>query len=169
MNIGTVSRFALAVATTLSLARPAAAQQYLLGGTAELGSGLVGGGSGSAIIERARTRLRLALDLRVDEFPKDIFAIGMVAEIEPHSSFGIDLRYLRKVSAKVDVNAGAVGFIYPQSLVGPSAGLDYHLKLSEGLDVVIGPELDVFIIGTDLPSNSVLWQALLQAGIHVDL
>jgi hypothetical protein len=149
-------------------ARVADAQQYLIGGSAGLASGIAGGGGATSVLERARTRLRLAIDLRVDEFPKDIFVIGMVAELEPHTSFGLDLRYMRSVSKKIDLNIGAIGFIYPESLIGPVAGLDYHLLLGK-IDLVAGPEFNVFIIGTDLPSNSVVWQALLQVGIHVGL
>jgi hypothetical protein len=150
-------------------ATPAGAQQYLLGGSAQLASGMMGGGPGAAIAERARTRLRLAADLRVDEFPKDIVAVGIVAELEPHTSFGVDLRYLRRLSPKLTVNVGGIAFIYPESLIGPTAGADYHIVLSPTFDITLGPELNVFVIGTDLPSNSVIWQALFQAGIHVDL
>ena len=159
----------VACLATLLVGRSAAAQQYVLGGSATLASGIAGGGPDSAALERARTRLRVAIDFRVDEFPKDILAVGMLAELEPHSSFGIDLRYVRRLSPKLDVNAGGLAFFYPESLIGPTCGLNYHFVLSPTVDVVVGPELDVFIIGTDLPGNSVVWQGLLQAGIHVDL
>jgi hypothetical protein len=33
----------------------------------------------------------------------------------------------------------------------------------------VGPEANVFVIGGDLPSGTILWQAFVQAGIHVDL
>jgi hypothetical protein len=161
---------ALLVAIELALAAPPAlAQQYVLGGSAQLASGMMGGGPNAAIAERARTRLRIAVDFRVDEFPKDILAVGMVAELEPHTSFGVDLRYLRRLSRKLEVNVGGIAFIYPESLIGPSAGLNYHLVLSPAFDITLGPEINVFVIGTDLPSESVVWQALFQAGIHVDL
>lgn len=159
----------LLVAGALASGRDAQAQQYLLGGSAQLASGMMGGGPGAAIAERARTRLRIGVDFRVDEFPKDILAVGMVAELEPHTSFGVDLRYLRRLSPKLEVNVGGIGFIYPESLIGPTAGMNYHIVLSKTFDITLGPEINVFVIGTDLPSNSVVWQALFQAGIHVDL
>jgi len=161
--------WAVVVAALLFHVRPAAAQQWVIGGNAEVASGIAGGGDGMTIIERARTRIRLGADLRVDEFPKDIFAIAIVAEIEPHSSFGLDLRYVRQVTPKIDVSVGAIGFIYPESLVGPVAGLRYHITVSHAVDVVVGPELDVFVIGADLPGEGIIWQTLLQAGVHVDL
>jgi hypothetical protein len=159
------------VLTAMMLASPrtASAQQYLVGASGQIASGAVGGGPNAEVLERARTRLRIAVDFRVDEFPKDILAIGMVAELEPHTSFGVDLRYLRRLSPKVVVNVGAVGFVYPESLIGPAAGLDYRLILTRSFDVTLGPEFNFFIIGTDLPSSTVIWQALFQAGIHVDL
>ena len=160
----------LACFSIVSVFAPRAhAQQYILGGSAGLATGIAGGGGENSVLERARTRIRLAVDLRVDEFPKDIFAIAMVAELEPHASVGLDLRYLRMLSKKIEVNAGAIGFLYPASLIGPVAGANYHLPIGTTGNLVVGPEFNVFVIGTDLPSNSVIWQALLQVGFHVDL
>ena len=153
----------------LLAARSASAQQYVLGGSAELASGLAGGGPNGGVLERARTRLRLAVDFRVDEFPKDIVAVGILAELEPHASFGLDVRYVRSLSRKIDVNAGGIGIFFPESLIGPSCGLHYHLTLSRTVDLVVGPEIDVFVVGSDLLNNSIVWQGLLQAGVHVDL
>jgi hypothetical protein len=145
------------------------AQQWVVGTSAELASGLAGGGSDGVVMERARTRLRIGADLRVDEFPKDIFGVSVIAELEPRASFGIDLRYMRRISPRIDIGAGAVGLIFPESLVGPSCAMRVHFALSHALDLVVGPEVDVFVIGTDLPSDTVVWQALLQVGVHIDL
>ena len=162
------SALTIAVLAVLLSAHEAKAQQYLIGGSAGLATGLAGGGGATSVLERARTRLRVAVDLRVDEFPKDIFVVGMVAELEPHASFGLDLRYMRSVSKKIDLNVGAIGYIFPESLIGPVVGLDYHLVVG-GVELVGGPEFNVFFLGTDLPSDSVVWQALLQVGVHFGL
>ncbi len=146
----------------------ASAQQWILGGSAQLGSGIEGGGGGKFQLERARTTLRLGADARVDEFPKDRLGVALVVELEPHTSLGLDVKYMRQVGS-IDLSIGGVGFLYPQSLVGPACGADYRLHLSKTMDLLVGPRLDVFVIGTDLPSGSVVWQGLLQVGIHVDL
>ncbi len=160
---------AVALAGVLALLpASASAQQWLLGGSAQLGSGIQAGGGGALQLERARTTLRLGADARVDEFPKDRFGVALVVELEPHTSLGFDVKYMRQVGA-IDLSIGGVGFIYPQSLVGPACGADYHLHLSKTMDLLVGPRIDVFAIGSDLPSGSVVWQVLLQVGIHVDL
>ena len=164
------SRAYLFVALLACLAaRPAFAQQYVLGGNASLSSGIAGGGAGKLLLERARTRLTLGVDLRVDEFPKDVFLIAAVAELEPHASFGLDVSYRRRMTPKIDLEVGGVGFIFPESLIGPEFGASYRLPLSRSLDLMLGPEVDIFVIGSDLPSGSVVWNVLLKAGIHVDL
>ncbi len=145
------------------------AQQWVLGASAEVASGVAGGGPENPVIERARTRLRIGVDLRVDEFPKDIYAVAILAEVEPHSSFGIDFRYMRRLSPKIDVNVGVMGFIFPESLVGPACGVRYHLALSKTIDLLVGPEIDLLVIGTDVPSDSIVWEGLLQVGVHLDL
>jgi hypothetical protein len=145
------------------------AQQLVVGGEAALASGLAGGGSGATMIERARTRLRIGAEFWVDEFPKDIFNVSLLAELEPHSSFGMDLRYVRRVGEKLTLNVGAVGFIYPESLLGPTCGARYYIPLKKSVVAVVGTEVDVFAIGTDLPPESVVWQVLLEVGVHVDL
>ncbi len=158
----------LAVATS-AIADPAGAQQWVVGANADIASGISGGGPENPVLERARTRLRLGADLRVDEFPKDIYSIAMVAEVEPHASLGLDLRYNRQLSPRIVVDVGAIGLIFPESLVGPVAGLRYGIPMSPKMRLTIGPEVNVFVIGTDLPSDSVVWQILLDVGVHLDL
>jgi hypothetical protein len=153
----------------LTHADPAEAQQYLIGGTAEVASGVSAGGPSGGVMERARTRLRIGADLRVDEFPKDVFALAAVVALEPHASAGLDVRYLRTVTPRLDLSVGAVGFVFPGSLLGPLAAARYRLPVSKKVELMLGPEVDVFVVGTDLPSNSIVWQCLVQVGVHVDL
>ena len=120
-------------------------------------------------MDLARARLRLGLDLRVDEFPTDIFGVGILVELLPHSSFGLDARYMRAVGSRFEVNAGGIAIVAPESLFGPSAGLKYRLPLSTATRITLGPEANVFVIGSDLPSGTIIWQVLLQGGIHADL
>jgi hypothetical protein len=147
----------------------AGAQQYLLGTSGELATGLEGGGGAETAMYLARLRLRLALDLRVDEFPADIYSVGLLLEVEPHSAFGIDARYMRRLGTRFEVNVGGIAFVAPESLIGPSAGLKYRFSLSSATQVTVGPEVNVFVIGSDLPDGTIVWQALIQAGIHADL
>ena len=170
LRVATFLRFSRVLLALLVLAPARAeAQQLVGGGEAALATGLAGGGGGETTIERARTRLRSGAEFWVDEFPKDIFNVSLLAELEPHSSFGMDLRYVRRVGDKLTVNVGAVGFIYPESLLGPTCGARYELGLTKGVRGLIGAEVDVFAIGTDLPPDSVVWQVLLEVGDHVDL
>jgi hypothetical protein len=148
-------------------ARPAAAQEYLLGASGQIATGVVDGSRSAMTL--ARTRLRLGLDLRIDEFPKDVIAAGILAEIEPHASFGVDLRYVREVGPKFSLNIGAVGFLAPETLIGPAVGLDYKIRLTTAVAITVGPEFNVFVLGSDLPDGTIIWQALLQVGIHANL
>lgn len=151
----------------LGLPAEAHAQQYLIGADGGLSSGMEGGG-GEAL-RRTRTRLRLGADLRIDESPDDILEFAALAEIEPQSGFGGDLRYARMVGSNFMVDAGILGIVAPASLYGVCAGLTYRLPISKTVQVTFGPEADFFFLGTDLPSNVVLWQMRFQAGFRADL
>lgn len=149
--------------------RVASAQQYLLGASGELASGVEGGGSPGVPLQIGRTRIRLGLDLRVDEFPKDIYGLGLILDIEPRASFGLDVRYMRRLGPKFEVSVGAIGYLMPATLIGPSASLSYRIPLSPVAAVTVGPELNIYVLGSDLPDGTVVWQGLLQVGIHADL
>ena len=113
--------------------------------------------------------MRLGADLRIDESPEDIFEFGMLAEIEPQSGFGGDIRYARLVGTHFVVDVGFMGILVPSSLYGACAGLTYRLPISKSSQVTFGPEADFFFLGTDLPDNVMLWQMRFQAGFRVDL
>jgi hypothetical protein len=163
-------RFALLVTlAVLALPRVAAAQQYLWGASGAVATGLEGGGGGASSPKLARSRLRLGIDWRVDESPNDILAAGLIVDFGTHSSFGIDARYVRPLGEKWRVNAGIIAFIAPETLFGPSLGLTYHIRLTKATALAVGPEANVFILGSDLPSGTIFWQGLLQVGIDADL
>jgi hypothetical protein len=146
----------------------ASAQQYLIGGTAAASSGIESGGAQGGL-RRTRTRLRIGGDLRIDESPDDILEFAGIAEVEPKSGFGADVRYARAAGEHFVVDAGLIGIIAPASLYGACVGLTYRFALSKRSQITAGPEGDFFFLGSDLPDGTVLWQVRLQAGLRVDL
>ncbi len=153
----------LLIATMLTTRR-AAAQQYLIGASGEVSDGVETGAS----FKPARIRARLGADLRVDEFPDDIYCAGVLIDLAPRTAFGVDARYARMLGTHFEVNVGGIAYVAPATLIGPSADLKYHLPLSSVASLVFGPEVNVFILGSDLPGGTVFVQALLEAGIHAN-
>jgi hypothetical protein len=145
----------------------AGAQEYLLGGSAGVSSGIEGGGDG--IVRMTRTRLRLGVDARIDESPDDILEVGLLAEILPKSGFGADVRYARMAGDRFVVDIGLTSILTPGSLYGACAGLTYRLPISKKTQVTLGPEGDFYFLGSDLPDGVVIWQLRLQGGLRVDL
>jgi hypothetical protein len=158
----------LVIATALLSTAPTAAraQEYLLGADATASSGIEGGGTG---FFRTRTRLQIGADLRVDEWPDDVMEVGLLAEVEPRSGFGGYLHYGRVLDKHIVVTAGVLAILAPASLYGACAGLTYRLPLSKHVQVVLGPELDFYFLGSDLPDGTVIWQVRVQGGFRVDL
>ncbi len=156
--------FGLALAAAPAVAH---AQQYLIGADASVSSGLEGGGSIGARL--TRTRLRLGADLRIDEAPDDIFEFGLLAEVQPRSALGADLRYARAAGDHFRLEVGILGMLAPSSIYGACAGLVYRLPLSKKATIELGPEGDFYFLGADLPDGVVIWQMRLQGGIRVDL
>jgi hypothetical protein len=166
--------FALGAALTfasLVSARNASAQQFQPAAVAELSSGVEGGGSAtSAGIRRARTTLRLGGELRLDEAPREAWGVAALIEVEPHTAFGADFTYAHALGQRFRVHAGAVVFVWPGTLIGPSIGLQMNLmKPTAPLRFVVGPVVQAFVLGQDLPSDQVLVQGLLRFGLHADL
>lgn len=146
----------------------ARAQQFLIGGDASATSGIEGGGA-LGNLYRTRTRLRIGADLRIDESPDDIFEFAALAEIEPKSGFGADVRYARMAGEHFVVDVGLLGILAPSSLYGACAGLTYRMPLSKKVQLTIGPEGDFYFLGADLPDGTVIWQVRLGGGLRVDL
>jgi hypothetical protein len=161
-----VALAAAALACSLGAPTSARAQQYLIGGTAAVSSGIEGGSVGPY---RTRTRLRLGGDVRIDEFPDDIFEVGLDAEIEPKSSVGADLRYARAASDRIFFDAGIIGILAPSSLYGVVGGVTYRLPLGKKAQITLGPEADFYFLGSDLPDGTVIWELRFQGGFRVDL
>jgi hypothetical protein len=149
-----------------SAPRPALAQQYLIGVSGELADGIDMGTS--VPFKLARIRARLGVDLRVDEFPDDIVCVGILADLVPRTQFGVDARYARMMGKHFEVNIGGIGYVAPATLFGPSADLKYHATVSGSTEVVVGPEINLFVLGSDLPEGTIFFQALLEAGIHAN-
>jgi hypothetical protein len=147
----------------------ARAQSWVYGGTAGFSTGLEGNGEQNGGPRVARTRLRLDVDLHVDEFPQEKFGFGILADVLPRAAFAVDGHYIRSLSPKFDLAVGGIGYLAPATLFGPSVDLWYRLPLSKGAALVVGPELNVFVLGSDLPDGTVIWQGLIQVGIHADL
>lgn len=157
----------LAAAVVATASAPAAAQQYLLGAAPSVSSGAQGGTVHGTF--RARTRLRLGMDARVDEFPEDILEVGLLGELEPRAGFGADVRYARAAGKSFLFDAGALGIVVPESLYGVCASFAFRLPISRKVEVRLGPEADFFFLGSDLPDKTVIWELRLQGGVHVDL
>ncbi len=166
-------RTSLAICLAVAIAcfaTTASAQEYLVGASADLSSGIQGGGGGAtSSFHRARSTIRLGADLRVDEFPKDIFFGALVIEMEPRAGVGGDFRYMRMLAPKDFVFVGVEGIIMPQTLFGGSVGYTHRIPLSPKVSITAGPMLQVFFLGGDLPDNTIVWQALLQIGFRADL
>ncbi len=160
-------RLALLLVLSLLLApRPASAQELLLAGHMTASSGVESAGRG---ILRARTRVRVGAELRVDESPKDGIAFSGIVDLEPRAAVGGDIRYVRLLTSKLAFHAGAIGYAAPGTLLGAVAGLEVRVPLTKSVSFVAAPEVTVFFLGTDLPDVSIFWQGLVGGGIRVEL
>jgi hypothetical protein len=164
-----VNRYVLPIMLASAFAltpREARAQQYLIGVSGEVSDGIEMGTS--VPFKPARIRARLGADLRVDEFPDDIFCFGLLADLVPRTEFGVDARYARMLGKHFEVNVGGIAYVAPSTLFGPSVDLKYHVVLSPSAALIFGPEVNVFVLGSDLPDGTVFVQTLLTAGIHAN-
>jgi hypothetical protein len=156
--------------TAALLTSPAAfAQKWVMSGLSQLSSGLEGGGGKKTQTERAQTRVRVGADMFVDERPDDIFGAAVLVAVEPKTAFGLDFRYTRVVRQKWAFSGGAIGYFQPGSLVGPVASAEYRMPMGKDFIFTVGPEANVFVLGSDLPDRTVIWQGLLLVGLRVGL
>lgn len=157
------------VLSALCTGSVAGAQQYLWGANAEVVGGVEGGGgSAESSLRRSRSTLRLGGDVRIDESPKDVLAAAALIEMEPRAGVGFDARYIRTVG-RFALGAGGIGFVAPSTLFGGTAQLIYMHPLSATTALTVGPTINVFFLGRDLPDETVVWQAVFRAGFRVDL
>jgi hypothetical protein len=159
----------IAFAAALLASPMASAQQLVIGGAAQVSSGVEGGGGRAGTMQRAPTRIRIGGDVAIDESPENAVGGGVVIATEPRAAFGLDLRYSRIVREKFSFSAGGVAYLQPGSLVGPMAAMEVRFPIAKEFFVTTGPELNVFVFGTDLPDRTVLWQAIFHVGLRVSL
>lgn len=167
-NLGRLAGVMVGVAGLLA-APGAWAQRWVPSGVMQMSSGLEGGGGRATSMERAQTRMRVGADLFVDERPEDIFGAAALIAFEPRTAFGLDFRYTRVVAQKYAFSAGGIAYFQPGSLVGPVASAEYRIPLGKAFTFTAGPEANCFVVGTDLPDRTVIWQALFQVGMRVSL
>ncbi len=153
----------LAIMGLLLASTTASAQQYLPAGLVELASGLESGGGG---FQRARTRLRVGVELRVDEDEENGIAGAALIDLEPKSSFGGDFRYIHAFSPKFALSAGGIAYLAPATLLGPCAAMDF--RFGKKMQFTVGPEATAFVVGSDLPDNRIVWQALVHWGLRAN-
>jgi len=150
------------------IVRSAHAQEASFAGAVDAKSGIEGGGSGHAAgVRRARTTLEIGAEAWIDESPADHLAVGAVVELEPRASVGAALRYLRLLGEMFSCQVGAIGIIAPKYMIGLTAGMAFRPHLGERVSLSLGPSINAYVLGSDLPEDRVLWQAVLAAGARV--
>jgi hypothetical protein len=157
------------VALAIALAAPPArAQRLLLAADVDAASGVEGGTYlGGVGIRRARTTLRFGVDGSIDETPENIVAAALLIELEPHASLGAEVRLMRNVWKGLTLEIGATGYLAPATLFGATVGATYRIPLFSTFSFTIGPALNGYFIGSDLPSGTILWQGLVRGGLRV--
>jgi hypothetical protein len=158
--------FAIFLATISNTAR---AQRYVPAATFNVASGMQGGGGKEVSLLRAPTRFRLGAELHVDEDPTNGLGFAALLDLEPRARIGADLRYVRTFSRSFAITAGAIGYITPGTMIGPTASLEVRHPIGKSLWLTAGPEVNVFVVGIDIPDKTVIWQTLLHLGLRVDL
>jgi len=156
------------VALAMGMCDEARAQEWVVAAQGNVASGVDVGGK-DLTMKRARTVVSLGAELSVDERPKDIWAGSLMVEVEPKTSFGGSLRYMRMLAPKSGVFLGGQGFLAPDTLFGASGGFVQHVALSQKTQITVGPAFNVFFIGQDVPDDTVFWQGLLEVGFRADL
>jgi len=160
---------ALVALATFASPSLAYAQQYIAAGVLEGATGVEGGGGKDVSLVRAPTRLRLGADLHIDEDPTNGLGFAALVDLEPRARFGVDIRYIRTVNERFALSGGAIGYLTPGTMIGPAATLEYRHPMAKSLWLTAGPEVNVFVVGIDVPDKTVIWQALLHLGLRVDL
>jgi hypothetical protein len=161
----------LALTAALVLPETAHAQKLLLGGSLGYAGGVEGGDGGLGItaFRRARSRVVIAVDGRIDEDPDQGIQIVGFVEVEPMASLGAEVRYLRWFNPNIAAFVGATGVIAPRNLLGADLGLQFHVPGRDHLGVFIEPSFSVLPLGTDMPSDRMLLWGLVSIGLHAKL
>jgi hypothetical protein len=161
---------ALALSALVVYAAPAQAQELHASGAADVVAGIEGGASGYASgIRRTRTMLRLGGEGYVDESPRHGLGIGALVELEPRASFGADLRYLFRFRELLVMHAGVTGILAPENMIGATFGCAYRMPLGKDLELNVNPLVNVYFLGNDLPTDTVIWQGMIAVGARFGL
>jgi hypothetical protein len=169
-----MTRLAVSVATLLAIiafAPSASAQRLLLGGGVGLGTGLERSDAlQDRLFRRARTRIIVPFDLRVDEDTSQGIGVVGLFEVEPRVSLGAELRYMRWIGSHFTGFVGVTSVLAPRTLVGVDVGIDLTIPLGKsGVGIFIEPSLAALPLGSDLPDDNVLLWGLIAIGLHADL
>jgi hypothetical protein len=151
------------------VAPPARAQNLLFSGEVGLASGVEAGdpGSGATEFRRARTRLAAGADTRSDEDPIQALGLRAFVEIEPHTSIGGEVRYIRWLGEHFTGFAGFTGTVAPHTLVGALVGVQAYIPLGR-VSLLIEPSFSALPFGSDLPTDHLLLWGLLCVGVRGD-
>jgi hypothetical protein len=169
-----MTRLGVSLATLLALvafAPYARAQRLLLGGGVGLGTGLERSDAlQDRLFRRARTRIIVPFDLRVDEDASQGIGLVGLFEVEPRVSLGAEVRYMRWMGSHFTGFVGVTSVLAPRSLVGVDVGIDFHIPFGKsGVGIFIEPSLAALPFGSDLPDDNVLLWGLIAVGLHANL
>lgn len=158
----------IVVVVLLSVPAVAWAQTPHIVGLFDFNMGLEGGSGAVRGVRRTRSTLRAGAEVWVDERPADRVAMSALVEIEPRATVGADLRYMR-LFGDISLHAGAVGIVAPNWMMGTTFGGAYRWKFKKRFALNVGPTMNVYFYGGDLPKDQVLWQAMLSLGLRAAL
>jgi hypothetical protein len=153
----------------VAIAPPARAQNLLFSGEVGVASGVEGGdpGTGATAFRRARTRLVAGADSRSDEDRVEGLGLRAFVEIEPHTSIGGEVRYIRWLGDHFTGFAGFTGTLAPHFLAGALVGAQVYIPFGR-VSLLIEPSFSAMPFGTDLPTDHLLLWGLLCVGFRGD-
>lgn len=153
----------------LCLATATSASAQVMGADIGAASGMEAGddGTGQTAFRRARTRLRASVLWQTEEGNSGMSALAFV-EIEPHTSFGSELRYTYAFSRRMEAFGGATGTFVPHILLGGVAGATFLFGKGD-MRLFVEPSISALPFGTDLPTSGVLMWGLLSLGVRGDI
>jgi hypothetical protein len=125
--------------------------------------GAVDGPAGG--LRRTRTVLLLGPE---GTFRGHLLTLLLRGEVEPAASIGGELRYGYRVIDELVLDARGAAVLAPETLFGAGLGLAYRPRLSDLVELGIGPAASFWFAGGDLPEETpVLWQATLGLSLHL--
>jgi hypothetical protein len=159
---------ALAAAALALLASTTASAQ-VMGADIGAASGMEAGddGTGQTAFRRARTRLRASVLWQTEEGNSGMAAVAFV-EVEPHTSFGGEVRYTYAFSRRLEAFGGATGTFVPHILFGGVAGATALFGKGD-MRFFVEPSISALPFGTDLPTSGVLLWGLVSVGVRGDI